>query len=265
MSTNTRNARLGISLQLPFLCGLILAAGSISGQAGVEPAQNGRGQQPPVQVPNQQQRDQQYDQAQQQRDQIIRDEALRRSTDQIGIAEEEAWQRARLQQLLRENFRHHYKILRTNADKLAQLASDLQARVDSNSDDGLPRDKLAQAAALEKLAHEIRTTLADRSLPRMKRLNPAGRSVAAGATATMDARQLLLQRINAASALAGTIKQITEQYMASDNEQAVSVDALKRAAGKAQPDQRLVLIMNASAQLERVAYDLRTLTKAIPQ
>jgi len=265
MSTNTHNARLPIPSHLRFSCGLILAvAGSIPCSAGAEPPQNGKGQ-PPVQVPNQQQRDQSYDDIQQQRDQMRRDESLRGSFNQVLSIQEESRQRALFQQLLRENFRNHYKTLRVDADKLAQLALALQTYVSSNSDPGLPRDQRAQAASLEKLAHEIRTTLAGSPLPRMKRVRSAGGTASVDATSAIDARQLLLQRVNASSDLAGIIKQATEQYMANNNEHAVSVDALKNAADKTKIDQRLVFIMNSCEQLERIAYDLRTMPKTVSE
>jgi hypothetical protein len=269
MFPNRKRTRLRIPCHLQFLCGLILAATcSIAGHATVEPPQSGREQQPPAQVPDSQQQNQQSDRGQQQQDQMRQDQALGRASSDIISAEARAqadvWERARLQQLLRDNFRRHYKILRTNSDKLVQLTSDLQAHVESNTDAGLTRDTLAQAATAEKLAHEIRTTMAGRRLPRMKPSSPASSNAATSSIATMDARQLLLQRINACSALAATIKQATAEYLASDNEQAVSVNALKKAADKTQIDPHLVHIMNASARLERIAYDLRTLTQALP-
>ena len=212
-----------------------------------------------------QQRAQQYDQMQQTIDYYHQQDLLAHpgvGASQVRALEaerrREAAAKARLNQAMRENFRKHYRILRDNTEKLGQLTAELQTYADSNPGPALSPDMLAKSAHMEKLAHEIRTTILGRKVPKMQN------SKAAPPATPEDARHLFGLRVKAVSLMASNLKQAMDKYLAENNEQSVSVGSLKKAADKTQIDPQLETIWKSAARLERIAHDLRITGKLAP-
>ncbi|MGC2698113.1 MAG: hypothetical protein WA738_20180 [Candidatus Angelobacter sp.] len=224
------------------------------------PLQAGRGQNPNGDA--EAQRTQQYDQNQRLQEQEQQNQAVRHPGDDLGQLQPKIWQldaeRIRLKELLRENFRRHYAIVRRNAEELVQLSSNLQANIESNNSPALARDMMAKAGTMQKLAHEIRESMAGHSLPKVKpspRLaNASGMVPASGA----DHRELLLAKTNTAKTTASALQSSVEGYLASDNEQTVSVSALQRGTDKNRFDPNSLAILSNSLKLEQLAREIRS-------
>lgn len=212
-----------------------------------------------------QQRTQQYDQMQQTIDYYHQQDLL--AHPGVGASQaraleaerrREAAEKARLNQMMRENFRKHYRILRENTDKLSQLTAELQAYADTNPEPTLSPEMLAKSAQMERLAHEIRTTIVGRKVPKMQN------SKAAPPATPEDARNLFGLRVKAVSLMASNLKQAMDKYLAENNAQSVSVGSLKKAADKTQVDPQLETIWKSAARLERISHDLRIAGKLTP-
>jgi len=212
-----------------------------------------------------QQRTQQYDQMQQQLDLYNQQKILGRSgtgaPELLAIETQrrrEAAEKARLNQIMRENFRKHYRILRDNTDKLIQSTAELQSYAAGNPGPALSREMLTKSAQMEKLAHEIRTAIVGRKVPKMQN------SKAAPPATQEDAQHLFGLRVKALSLMAANLKQGMDKYLAENNEQSVSVASLQKAADKTQIDPQLETIWKSAARLERISHDLRTAAKLAP-
>lgn len=210
--------------------------------------QIGRGQ-----IPNtpSQQRTDQNDQIQQQQQ---NDENLQRRMDDLRTLPDRMYEfeleRERLKYLLRENFRAHYQIVRKDADELKRLAEEAQSYAENDSSPQLPADMLARIAKIEKLAHDVRTNMAGRKLPKAN-------ADAAPNPTNLNPQQLLLARSRAVNDLAGKLQSAVAGYLASDNEQSVSVQALKKDSAKNGFDPNSVEIVAVSMQMERLAHQIR--------
>ena len=226
--------------------------------------------QPPVPTdPDSSQRIQQMDRMEQQQQQNARDQSTINAQDEIRREEarqqEDAQYRARLQQMMRENFRRHFQVLRDNAAHLTEITEALRFYVDSHYEPGLPRDLQAKAALMEKLAHQIRVTLSSRHLPRLTASTARAMAGAVKPPFSIATHEVLLEEVNGSVSMSAALNQGVEQYLSTQNEQAVSVDALKRVADKTQIDPSLLQIMRASWQLEQYGYDLRARTRLVPR
>src|SRR6185437_6301380 len=210
--------------------------------------QNGRGQ-----IPNAP--SQRTDQTDQMRQQQQNEENLQRRMDDLRTLpermEEFELERERLKYLLRENFRAHYRIVRNDADELKRLARELQSYAESESSPQLPVEMLARVAKIEKLAHDVRANMAGRRLPKPKSAAAAPKST------SLNPQQLLLARSRAVNDLASKLLNAVAGYLASDNEQAVSVQALKKNSGKSDFDPNSVQILTVSMRIEQLAHQIR--------
>ncbi|HET9180784.1 MAG TPA: hypothetical protein VFP59_01520 [Candidatus Angelobacter sp.] len=160
-------------------------------------------------------------------------------------------ERERLKYVLRENFRAHYKIVRNDADELKSLAGELQSYTENHPEPQLSGDMLAKVAKIEKLAHEVRTNMAGRKLPKSES------ATAAANTTKLTPQQLLLAQCKTVNELASKLQKAVADYLASDNEQTVSVKGLKKDSGKAGFDPNSVQILTASMQMEQLAQQIR--------
>ncbi len=224
------------------------------------PFQGGKGQGSGGDI--QAQRNQQYDQQQQvqQQQQALDDLILRQRSEDLDDLQFRIWQldaeRIRLKEALRENFRRHYAVIRRDADELVQLAASLQSGLESNEDPAVVRDMLTQAARMQKLAHEVRSSMGGGRVPKAKPLAASAPGMAGASDA--DGKQLLLANVNSAKTAAGLLKSSVEEYLASDNEQAVSVSALQKTANKDHFDPNSLAILRSSLQLEQYARKIRS-------
>jgi DNA repair exonuclease SbcCD ATPase subunit len=246
-------------IQIVFIPGIVLVA--LSGFC-----QSGNGRVPPGNTEAQQ--TQQDDKREQELQREQQEEALRHPFDNLEQLEQlqsRIWQlefeRIRLKQLLRENFRRHYAVIRRNAVELVQLASSLQTSLESNGDPALARDMKAKAARMQKLAHEVRESMAGWKVPKAKALAANAPGITAGIGA--DNRQLLRANVAAANTAASQLKSAVDDYLASANEHTVSVSALQAAADQDRFDPHVVAILNNSVQLERLAPEIRSKIKAL--
>lgn len=227
-----------------------------------------KGQTPVPSNPDSPQRIQQIEQIEQLQQQNARDQSALDTQDAMRREEarqqEDARYRARLQQMMRENFRRHFQILRDNAAQLTEITEALRLYVEGHTEAGLPRDLQAKAARMEKLAHQIRTTLSSRHIPRLNASTASGMAGAVKPPFAIATHETLLEEVSGSVSMCAALNKGVEQYLASENEQAVSVDALKRSADKSQIDPHLLQIMRASWQLEQYGYDLRARTRIVP-
>ena len=239
---------------------ILILAPVVPAYALPAPLQTGRGQNPNGDAESQ--RTQQYDQNQKLQDQMQMDQAMRHPGNDLEQLQFRIWQldaeRIRLKELLRENFRRHYAIVRRNAEELVQLSSSLQANIEGNHSPALARDVMAKASRMQKLAHEIRESMAGRGLPKVKassRPTNASGIVPAGEA---DHRELLIAKMSAAKVTASVLSSSVEGYLASENEQTVSVGALQRSADKNHFDPNLLAILSNSLKLEQLAREIRS-------
>lgn len=225
-------------------------------------AQTGQGPQGRNNNPDDQ-RTQQYDQLQQlqQQQQDLRNMDV--SQRSFALSEELPFlmwrvesERARLKELLRANFRRHYAIIRKNADDLTQLTSSLQTDIAGSGDQELTRDMIAKTTKMQKLAHEILDNLAGQKLPKSKAGSAASSTGAVG-IGLADHKQLLSDKTNDAKTTAATLKKAVDDYLASDNEQAVSVSALKTTS-KEHFDPNSVAIIKACVRLQQLSDEIRS-------
>jgi hypothetical protein len=212
---------------------------------------------------------QQQDQLQQRVQQEQNEQALNQRMNDLHELDLKMWslevETQRLKQLMRENFRRHYAIIRKDSEDLLQLITSLQADIDSNGDSALTRDMMAKTGKMQKLAREILDNMAGRKLPKVK---PSSTALSASGTAAANPnyRQLLTEKTSAAKATATTLKSSVEGYLASDNEQTVSVGALQKTADKDRSnrfDPNSVVIINAAVQLEQLADEIRLEIRAV--
>jgi hypothetical protein len=205
------------------------------------------------------QRAQQAEQNQQLQEQQRQDQAMTQRINDLQTLEPRSREARREREVLRqqilENFQRRYQTLRADAEQLVQLTSELQGNLDSSQSAGFSRKMLAETAKIQKLAHEIQTTMTGRKLAGMKSAIEHD-GVAAALVSLSDRRQLLIQEINKSSNLAGNLKSAMAQYLAKDNEHTVSVQALK-SSRETQLAPQLVSIMLISMRLEYLAASIR--------
>lgn len=244
------------------LPGSILTAAFVFGIPGYA-LQAGRGQNPGGDAETQ--RTQQYDQNQQLQQQQQQDQALRHPVDDLQDLQMRIWhldaERIRLKLMLQENFRKHYVIIRRNTVQLVQLTSTLQAILESNGDPPRTRELVDQAGRMQKLAHEIRENMGGGRVPRAKPL--AISTLGISAENTVDDKQVLEASVNAATSAAAQLKSAVENYLASDNEQAVSVTGLQKASDKDHFDPNSLSILSNSLKLEQLAREIRSKANAL--
>jgi hypothetical protein len=200
--------------------------------AAIPPAtalgQSGRGQNRGGDTESQrtQQADQMQQQLDQQQQQMQMDQDIQRRTLALQELPLKIWlqerERERINQLLRENFRRHYSVIRQNAEELVQLTSTLESDVENNGDSSLGREMQAKVARVGKLAHDIRASMAGQRLPKYK---PARTLKASGkVTLPGDRRgtEWLSEKTNAASLAATKLRNAVADYLATNNEHTVS-------------------------------------------
>lgn len=219
------------------------------------PFQAGRGQ--PAQGRNnssQTQRNQQFDQQLQ-----LQQELQAAQLRQFGpeMQQNEA-ARARQQELLRANFRHHYAVIRKNAEELVQLTSSLQSDLESNGNQALTRDMIDKTKRMQKLAHEIMDNMAGRKLPKSQASRSTASSIGPAGISIADHEQLLKEKTRDARSVAAQVEKAVEDYLASDNEQAVSVSALQGASDKKHLDPNLATVINGTIMLQQLADEIRS-------
>jgi hypothetical protein len=235
-------------------------ASGVPGYSLPAPFQGGKGQDSSGDI--QAQRNQQYDQQQQQQQQqqALDDLMLRQRSEDLDQLQFRIWQldaeRIRLKEALRENFRRHYAVIRRDADELVQLASSLQTSLETNEDPAVARDMMTKAARMQKLAHEVRSSMGGGRVPKAKPLAASAPGMAGAGDA--DSKQPLVTNVSSAKAAAALLKSSVEEYLASDNEQAVSVSALLRTANKDRFDPNSLAILKSSLQLEQYARKIRS-------
>lgn len=205
------------------------------------------------------QRDQNYDrmeqmQQQQQQEQALRDRqyALQQLPNTMWLMEAE---RARINQELRANFRRHYAVIRRNSDELLQLTSSLQNSVERDVDISTAHDMAKDAQSIRKLAHQIRATMGGGSVPKAKPLKTTTQQN--DGTVAANSKQRLQADTRAAKTAAAELKKAIDDYLAGNNEQAVSVSALQKATDKAHVDPNSLAILKNSLQLEQLAREIR--------
>lgn len=219
------------------------------------PFQAGRGQ--PAQGHNnnsQTQRNQQFDQ-QLQLQQELQAAQLRQFGSEMQLSEAE---RARQQELLRANFRHHYAVIRKNAEELVQLTSSLQSDFESNSNQALTRDTIDKTKKMQKLAHEILDNMAGRKISKPQAPRSTVSSTRPAGIGIADHEQLLKGKTRDAKSVAAQVEKAVEDYLASDNEQAVSVSALQGASDKKHLNPNLATVVNGTIKLQQLADEIRS-------
>jgi hypothetical protein len=174
----------------------------------------------------------------------------------------EVWLHERASQDRGKRFRRQYEILRNDTDKLVQLTSDLRAQINNGNDSRLTSSMAHNAAAVEKLAHEVRAAMAGKPVAGIKPSSRSGAISATGETTPGDARRLV-QRVNDAAEMADNLRQAVRQFLAGENEHSVSVDALKSSNSEGE-DPRRAQIMALSSDLEQLAFDLRAQARVAP-
>lgn len=203
---------------------------------------------------SQAQRNQQFDQ-QLQLQQELQADQLRQFGSEMQQSEAE---RARQQELLRANFRHHYAIIRRNAEELVQLTSSLQSDFESNGKQALTHDTIDKTKRVQKLAHEILDNMAGRKVPKPQTPRSSASSTGSAGTGIADHEQLLTSKTGDAKKIAAQVEKAVENYLASDNEQAVSVSALKSAGDKGHFDPNSETIINGTIKLQQLADEIRS-------
>jgi hypothetical protein len=208
------------------------------------------------------QMEQQQQQQQQQwnLDQGIRDRSL--ALEQLPLL---LWQqerdRERINALLRQNFQRRYVVIDRNSEELVELAATLVNDLAGSSDADLARHMPAKVARLDKLAHQIRTSLAGQDLRRYK--PDAKLREAMKVAVSDDQRQALNEKIRLARATATRLRSSVEASLASSNRHMVSVDALQKAADRRHIDPNSLAILSSALDLERLAYEMRAELKAL--
>ncbi|HKV91644.1 MAG TPA: hypothetical protein VJW20_03740 [Candidatus Angelobacter sp.] len=231
----------------------VLAAGIPA--CALPPLQAGHGQ--PAQGRNnnsQTQRNQQFDR-QRQLQQELQADQLRQFGSEMQQNEAE---RARHQELLRANFRHHYAVIRKNAEELVQLTSSLQSDLENNGNAALTRDTIDKTKRMQKLAHEILDNMAGRKLPKPQAPRSTASSTGPAGIGIADHEQLLKGKTRNAKSVAAQVEKAVENYLANDNEQAVSVSALQGASDKKHLDPNLAIVVNGTIMLQQLADEIRS-------
>jgi hypothetical protein len=216
---------------------------------------------------------QQYDQQlqlQQQQQALKGMDVSQRSQDLDLLGSEiefQLWQlqyeRERMKAFLRENFQKHIAAIRRNSEELVQLTTSLQSDVESNRDQPLPSDMIAKTTKIRKLAHEIRTNMAGRKLPppelrsTVTSTGTGTASIATTPSPSIDPKELVIQKTSEAKTAATKLRDAVEAYLASNNEQTVSVGALQSAAEKQHFDPNSVAILGSSLKLEQLSDEIR--------
>jgi hypothetical protein len=203
---------------------------------------------------------QQIEQYQQQQALMQRQNALHELPQQIRDADAE---RLRLKAMLRQNFRSHYQIIRKNSQALVQLTSTFEEPSESAVDPAVAREMIAKLARIEKLAHEIRESMAGHELPKVRPASGPFISPAEIAQTPASHRELLTTKANQTKLAAVELRNAVEKYLANDNEHAVSVDALKQASEKQHFDPNSLVILGNSLKLEQLSREIRTETRAL--
>ena len=173
------------------------------------------------------------------------------------LMEEMEAERDRLKYLLRANFRQHYATIRKNSADLVDLTSNLQTSTEGDLDAANVRDILAETKSVQKLAHEILETMAGRKLHKPDAGSSASSTGSVG-LGLADHRKLLIDKTSQAKTSAADLKKAIDDYLASDNDQTVSVGALQKPADKDRFDPNLVTIINAAAKLQKLADEIRS-------
>src|SRR5262249_24578421 len=125
-------------------------------------------------------------------------------------------ERERLKEQLRANFRHHYAIIRKNADDLIQLTSSLETDIESNGDQAVTRETIEKTARMQKLAHETLDQMAGRKLPKPQTATAATSATVAG-IGIADHQRVLKEKTSDAKATASRLKKAVDDYLATDN------------------------------------------------
>lgn len=236
----------------PFIF-MVLASG-IPAHA-LPPFQSGHGQ--PTQGRNngsQAQRNQQFDQ-QLQLQQELQADQLRQFGSEMQQNEAE---RARQQELLRANFQHHYAIIRKNAEELVQLTSSLKSDLESSGKQALTRDTIDKTKRMQKLAHEILDNMVGGKVPKPQTPRSTASSTGPAGTGIADHEQLLTIKTRDSKTVAAQVEKAVENYLAGDNEQAVSISALKSASDKGHFDPNSEIIINGTIKLQQLADEIRS-------
>lgn len=231
----------------------VLTSGIPAG--ALPPFQAGRGQ--PAQGRNnnsQTQRNQQFDR-QLQLQQELQADQLRQFGSEMQQNEAE---RVRQQELLRANFRHHYAVIRKNAEELVQLTSSLQSDLESNGKQALTRDTIDKTKKMQKLAHEILDNMAGQKVSKPHASRSTASSAGPVGIDIADHEQLLKGKTRDAKSVAAQVEKAVENYLASDNEQAVSVSALQSASDKKHLDPNLATVINGTIMLQQLADEMRS-------
>lgn len=238
---------------LSFFIFTVLASGIPA--CALPPFQSGHGQPAQGRSNNSQtQRNQQFDR-QLQLQQELQADQLRQFGSEMQQNEAE---RARQQELLRANFRHHYAIIRKNAEELVQLTSSLQSDLESNDNQALTRDMIDKTKRMQKLAHEILDNMAERKVPKPQAPHSIASSTGSAGIDIADHEQLLKGKTRDAKSVAAQVEKAVENYLASDNEQAVSVSALQGASDKKHLDPNLATVINGTIMLQQLADEIRS-------
>lgn len=230
------------------------------------PLQAGQGPQSPGRNDNSEaQRAQQYDQQLQlqQQQQALRDmDVAQRSQDLADLSnlQYKIWQlyfeREKMKAELRENFRQHYAIIRKNAENLVQLTSSIESDLDNNNQ-AFTREDIDKTARMQKFAREILDNMAGRKLPKEKPARATVSSTGMAGIGIADHERVLREKTSDAKAAASTLKKAVDDYLASDNEQAVSVSALKTTS-KEHFDPNSVAIIKACVRLQQLSDEIRS-------
>lgn len=136
--------------------------------------------------------------------------------------------------------------LNFDAQKILQLSMDLNKSMEQ-SQDASSADRVQIAQKLEKLAHEVRTTLANRGVPHPDPSKEKG-------LATPASRDELLLQSRRCVQLAMQLKQHVDEMLDPQNQHTVSAAALKAPKGKDKQPKTPSPIMSTAENLENLSY-----------